>query len=75
MLEAARKGGLYPAVALAADEVLARAFSERRIRYSEIAPLMERVLARFDVGGDYTLADVRDINSEAEKYTQSVVKR
>ncbi|MBQ7712467.1 MAG: 1-deoxy-D-xylulose-5-phosphate reductoisomerase [Clostridia bacterium] len=75
MLEAARKGGLYPAVALAADEVLARAFSERRIRYSEIAPLMERVLARFDVGGDYTLADVRYINSEAEKYTQSVVKR
>ena len=75
MLEAARKGGLAPAVALAADNVLVRAYWDGKVRYSELAPLMERVLSHFDASGEYTLSDVLYINAESEKYTQSVVKR
>jgi len=75
MLEAARKGGLFPAALLAADEVLVRAYLDGSIAYSDFAPIMERVLARFDASGEYDLSDVLYINAEAEKYTQSVVKK
>ena len=75
MLEAARRGGLFPAAILAADEVLVRSYLNGDIAYSDFAPMMERVLSHFDVSGEYDLSDVLYINTEAEKYTQSMVKK
>ncbi|MBB6097787.1 1-deoxy-D-xylulose-5-phosphate reductoisomerase [Deinobacterium chartae] len=42
--EAGRRGGLAPAVLNAADEVAVAAFLEERIRYTDIARLIERAL-------------------------------
>ena len=75
MLEGARRGGLSPAVLLAADDVLVRAYLDGKIAYSDFAPMMERVLVHFDAPLDYSLADVLYINAEAEKYTKSMVKQ
>ena len=74
MLEAARRGGLYPAIMFAADEVLVRAYLRGSIVYTDLAPIMLRVMEHFDLSGSYTIPDVLNINAEAEKYTQSVVE-
>ena len=44
-LEAGRKGGTYPAVLCAADEVAVGLFLAQRIRFTDIARLVERTLA------------------------------
>lgn len=75
MLDAARKGGLSPAILLAADNVLVDAYLRGQIAYSELAVYMERVLSHFNVAGEYDLSDVLYINTEAEKYTRSMVKQ
>jgi 1-deoxy-D-xylulose-5-phosphate reductoisomerase len=45
-IEAARKGGTYPAVLCAADEVAVDLFLSRRIGFVDIARLVEQVLER-----------------------------
>jgi 1-deoxy-D-xylulose-5-phosphate reductoisomerase len=45
-LEAGRKGGTYPAVLSAADEVAVDLFLEERIRFVDIARVVEEVLGR-----------------------------
>ena len=74
LLEAGRRGGLYPAAMLASDAVLVPAYLEGRIKYSDIAKVLEKVLNKYSLGGKYELADVLRINDEVEKYTRSVVK-
>ena len=74
LLEAGRRGGLYPAAMLASDAVLVPAYLEGRIKYSDIAKVLEEVLNKYSLGGKYELADVLRINDEVEKYTRSVVK-
>lgn len=43
-LEAARRGGTYPAVLCAADEIAVQLFLENKIRFTDIAPVIETVL-------------------------------
>lgn len=43
-IEAGKKGGTYPAVLCAADEVAVELFLSRRIKFTEIARLVERTL-------------------------------
>jgi len=43
-IEAGRKGGTYPAVLCAADEVAVELFLSRRIRFIDIAAIIERTL-------------------------------
>lgn len=45
-VEAGRQGGTCPAVLCAADEVAVQLFLAERIRFADIPPLIERVLAR-----------------------------
>ncbi|MYC35350.1 MAG: 1-deoxy-D-xylulose-5-phosphate reductoisomerase [Chloroflexi bacterium] len=47
-VEAGRKGGTYPAVLSAADEVAVQAFLDGRISYGGIHRLVERILAEHD---------------------------
>jgi len=44
-IEAGRKGGTYPAVLCAADEVAVELFLSQRIKFTDIARLIEQVLA------------------------------
>src|SRR5205085_7651654 len=46
--EAGERGGTYPAVYNAANEVAVQAFLERRIGFLDIASLVEDVLGRVD---------------------------
>ena len=75
MLEAGRKGGLYPAALLAADSVLVPAYLARKIKYSDIAKVMSKAFSAFSLSGEYNLEDVIHINDQAEKYTRSVVEK
>ena len=75
LLEAGKKGGLYPAAMLAADAVLVPAYLEGAIKYSDIAKTLEIVLNEFSLKGEYGRADVLRINDEIEKYTRNVVKK
>ena len=45
-IEAGKKGGTYPAVLCAADEIAVELFLSRRIRFVDIARFVERVLER-----------------------------
>ena len=75
LLDAAKKGGLYPAALLASDAVLVPAYLEHRIRYSDISRVLSRVLSDFDLSDKYTIDDVLYINDEAEKYTRNMVEK
>lgn len=44
-IEAGKKGGTYPAVLCAADEVAVELFLTGRIRFTDIAPVIEKTLA------------------------------
>lgn len=73
-LEAAKKGGLYGAAYMSADDVLVPSFLAGKIGYFELARVLESVLRAFpDLGGAYDLADVFYINEEVEKYTLKAV--
>ena len=74
LLEAGKKGGLYPAAMLAADSVLVPAYLDGKIKYSQISRILEEVLNKFSLSGAYDLSDVLRINEEIEKYTRMVVK-
>ncbi len=75
LLEAGRKGGLYPAAMLAADSILVPAYFERKIKYSDISDVLEKVFLKYDLSGSYDLADVLRINDDVEKYTEMVVQK
>ena len=47
-VEAGKKGGTYPAVLSAADEVAVRLFLDRRIGFNDIFRVVEKVLERHD---------------------------
>ena len=73
MLEAGKRGSLYPAALLAADSVLVPCYLEGKIKYSDIPQALESVLTHFSFKGEYALQDVLFINREAEEYTRKVV--
>ena len=49
-LAAAKKGGTYPTVLSAADEVAVNAFLQGRIRFTDICRVVEKVLSQHDAG-------------------------
>ena len=73
MLEAGKMGGLYPAAMLAADSVLVSEYLAGKIKYTDIARILERVLLDFSLYGEYDLSSVLRINDEIVKYTSMVV--
>jgi len=57
-LEAARRGGTYPAVLSAADEVAVAAFLDGRIAFTDIPSLVERTLERHESCSNPRLDDI-----------------
>ena len=74
LLQAGKKGGLYPAALLAADSILVPAYLQGKIKYSAIPVVLEKVLKSFSLTGQYDLNDILRINAEVEKYTSYVVE-
>ena len=57
-IEAGKKGGTYPAVLCAADEIAVELFLSRRIRFTDIACLIEQVLGEHRVVTCPTLDEI-----------------
>ena len=63
--QALRKGGLYPTVANAANEVAVQMFLEEKISFLAIAEIVEKALADFTVDKtDITLEDILQSDHE-----------
>ena len=57
-IEAGKKGGTYPAVLCAADEVAVELFLSRRIKFNEIASLIEQVLVQHEATPHPTIEEI-----------------
>jgi 1-deoxy-D-xylulose-5-phosphate reductoisomerase len=73
--EALRKKGAYPCAFNAADEVAVEAFLERRIPFSGIAEVIERVLDRTPAARIATIGDVLAADSDARRLACEEVER
>lgn len=63
--EALRKGGLYPTVANAANEIAVQMFLEEKIKFLDIGEMVEKALADFtDHRQDITLEDILQADRE-----------
>jgi 1-deoxy-D-xylulose-5-phosphate reductoisomerase len=72
--EALRKMGAFPCAFNAADEVAVEAFLERRIPFSGIAEVIERVLTRTPKIGMASIDDVLAADSEARRMAREEVE-
>ena len=72
-IEAGKKGGTYPTVLCAADEVAVELFLSRRLKFSEIARFVGQVLNQHQPVAHPTLAEIIKADSWArEKLNQLV---
>ncbi len=69
--EAARLGGVTPAILNAANEVAVAAFLARRLAFTEIPRLIEHVLERVDTQTRYDLETVLAVDEEARCVAQA----
>jgi 1-deoxy-D-xylulose-5-phosphate reductoisomerase len=65
--EAGRRGGTFPAVANAADEVLVQKFLNREIPFVGIAQILERVLAEHEGIADPTIEEIFEADRWARR--------
>ncbi|MEO4046233.1 1-deoxy-D-xylulose-5-phosphate reductoisomerase [Pseudomonas sp. CAU 1711] len=73
--QAAEAGGDVPAMLNAANEVAVAAFLERRIRFSEIAGIIEDVLQRLPAGAAEELPDVLAADARARECAHGWLSR
>lgn len=74
-LETARRGGTYPAVLSAADEVAVEAFLARKIRFTDIPRLVERVVAAHCDSGTATVERILEADAWARARAIELVGR
>jgi 1-deoxy-D-xylulose-5-phosphate reductoisomerase len=74
-MEAGRRGGTYPAVLAAADEVAVEEFLAGRIRFTDIPRLIERVLAAHSPGPEDDLDAVLEADTWARRQARAVLAR
>ena len=72
--DAARKGGLYPCAANAANEEAVALFREEKIRFLQIGQLVEEAAFAFDLPQKYCLEDVFAAEKAARAYVRSHMK-
>jgi 1-deoxy-D-xylulose-5-phosphate reductoisomerase len=68
--EAARRGGIAPAMFNAANEVAVQLFLDEKISFGRIADILERVLGRASAGDATTLTGVLAADAEARRLAQ-----
>ena len=66
-LEAGRKGGTYPAVLAAADEVAVELFLQKRIRFTDIAKVVEQALEQHKNISNPTLEEIMAADARARE--------
>ncbi len=72
MRDAAKSGDTACIALSAADEVLVEQFLRHKIKFTDIALRLEKVLSRFKGAKEVALDDVIRIDTEAKKYTYSI---
>jgi 1-deoxy-D-xylulose-5-phosphate reductoisomerase len=70
-MEAGRRGGTYPAVLSAADDVAVELFLSHRIRFNDIAKLVEQALEKHQGISHPSLEEVLAADSWAREYSQN----
>lgn len=71
-LEAARQGGLAPAVLNAANEVAVARFLNEEITYIQIPAVIESCLARLNNSGTVSLDTLKKIDEQARKLARTI---
>jgi 1-deoxy-D-xylulose-5-phosphate reductoisomerase len=71
--EAAKKGGSWPTVLNAADEVAVHAFLDGKIRFSDIAKIVEKTLGKHKETGRLTLENVLAADQWARRSAKEFV--
>ena len=71
---AARAGGTAPAVLNAANEVAVQAFLDRRLNFTAIAAVIDKVLQRLDSSPVKALGDVLDADAAARRLAESLIE-
>jgi 1-deoxy-D-xylulose-5-phosphate reductoisomerase len=71
---AARAGGTAPAVLNAANEVAVQAFLDRRLNFTAIAAVIDKVLQRLDSSPIKALGDVLDADAAARRLAAALIE-
>ncbi|MGA2398238.1 MAG: 1-deoxy-D-xylulose-5-phosphate reductoisomerase [Steroidobacteraceae bacterium] len=71
---AARAGGTAPAVLNAANEVAVQAFLERRLNFTGICTVIDKVLQRLDARPVRALGDVLDADAAARRLASTLIE-
>ncbi|MEX2237346.1 MAG: 1-deoxy-D-xylulose-5-phosphate reductoisomerase [Dehalococcoidia bacterium] len=72
-MEAGRRGGTNPAVVAAADEIAVQEFLAGRIRFTDIAPLVDSVLSKHGAVSDPDLEEILAADEWARRETEEMV--
>jgi len=72
-IEAGRKGGTYPAVLCAADEVAVESFLSQRIKFTDIARLVEQTLEEHEAIGRPTLEEIMAADAWAREKVRQFI--
>jgi len=71
-IEAGRKGGTYPTALCAADEIAVDFFLSQRIKFTDIAHLVERILELHQSITNPTLEDIMTVDTWAKQKVQEL---
>ena len=71
---AARAGGTAPAVLNAANEIAVQAFLDRRLNFTAIAAVIDKVLLRLDSSPVRALGDVLDADAAARRLAKDLIE-
>ncbi len=71
---AARSGGTAPAVLNAANEVAVQAFLERRLNFTGIATVIDKVMQRLDTAPVKALGDVLEADASARRLAVALIE-
>lgn len=74
-IEAGRKGGTYPAVLCAADEIAVELFLSQRIKFTDIARLIEQTLTEHDATTHPTLDEIMAADAWARERARQLITR
>jgi 1-deoxy-D-xylulose-5-phosphate reductoisomerase len=74
-IEAGRKGGTYPAAMCAADEVAVERFLEGRIKFTDIAILIDDVLARHQNTAHPCVDDILRADAAARRAVEEAIQQ
>ena len=73
VVSAGKKGGLYPAVANAVNEVAVEEFLNGKIVYKDFYPLIDSALNAYTNGVDYSLSAIEDADAWARSFAKSKI--